>query len=66
MVKKNITIKDIANYSGYSTQTVSRVINNDPKVIEETRKKVSEIIEKYGYRPNLYAKSLVAKKIKIF
>ena len=64
MVKKNITIKDIANFSGYSTQTVSRVINNDPKVKEETRKKVSEIIEKYGYRPNLYAKSLVAKKNK--
>lgn len=64
MVKKNITIKDIANFSGYSTQTVSRVINNDPKVKEETRRKVSEIIEKYGYRPNLYAKSLVAKKNK--
>lgn len=64
MRKKNITIKDIANFSGYSTQTVSRVINNDPKVKEETRKKVSEIIEKYGYRPNLYAKSLVAKKNK--
>lgn len=64
MRKKNITIKDIANFSGYSTQTVSRVINNDPKVKEETRKKVSEIIEKYGYKPNLYAKSLVAKKNK--
>ena len=55
MVKKNITIKDIANFSGYSTQTVSRVINNDTKVKEETREKILEIIEKYGYRPNLYA-----------
>lgn len=64
MVKKNITIKDIANFSGYSTQTVSRVINNDTKVKEETREKILEIIEKYGYRPNLYAKSLVAKKNK--
>lgn len=64
MVKKNITIKDIANFSGYSTQTVSRVINNDTKVKEDTREKILEIIEKYGYRPNLYAKSLVAKKNK--
>ncbi len=64
MEKKNITIKDIANFSGYSTQTVSRVINNDTKVKEETRNKILEIIEKYGYRPNLYAKSLVAKKNK--
>lgn len=61
MKSKNFTIKDIANFSGYSTQTVSRVINNDDKVKEETRKKVLEIIEKYGYKPNLYAKSLVAK-----
>lgn len=64
MEKKNITIKDIAKLSGYSTQTVSRVINNDSKVKSETRKKLLKIIEEYGYKPNFYAKSLVAKKNK--
>lgn len=64
MEKKNITIKDIAKLSGYSTQTVSRVINNDTKVKSETREKLLKIIEENGYRPNFYAKSLVAKKNK--
>ena len=65
-MKKNITIKDVAKISGYSTQTISRVINNDSKVKLETREKVLKIIEECGYKPNFYAKSLVLKKIKIF
>ena len=44
-MKKNITIKDVAKISGYSTQTISRVINNDSKVKLETREKVLKIIE---------------------
>ena len=63
-MKKNITIKDVAKISGYSTQTISRVINNDPKVKEETREKILKVIEEYGYKPNFYAKSLVSKKNK--
>lgn len=63
-MKTKVTIKDIAQISGFSTQTVSRVINNDVKVKESTKEKILEIIEKYEYRPNLYAKSLVSKKNK--
>lgn len=63
-MQKNITIKDVAKISGYSTQTISRVINNDAKVKDETRKKVLKIIEECGYKPNFYAKSLVSKKNK--
>ena len=63
-MKKNITIKDVAKISGYSTQTISRVINNDSKVKLETREKVLKIIEECGYKPNFYAKSLVSKKNK--
>ena len=55
-MKKNITIKDVAKISGYSTQTISRVINNDSKVKLETREKVLKIIEECGYKPNFYAK----------
>ena len=62
--KKNITIKDIAKLSGYSTQTVSRVVNNDAKVKKETKEKILEIIKKYNYKSNYYAKSLVSKSSK--
>lgn len=65
MEKTNkVTIKDIARLSGVSTQTVSRVVNNSDRVKEETKRKVLEIIEKYNYKPNFYAKSLVGKSNK--
>ena len=35
-MKKNITIKEVAKLSGYSTQTISRVINKDLKVMDST------------------------------
>lgn len=63
-MKKNITIKEVAKLSGYSTQTISRVINKDLKVKAETREKILRIIEECGYKPNFYAKSLVSKKNK--
>lgn len=53
-----ITIKDIAKYAGVSPATVSRVINNTTNVSEATKNNVLEIIEKYNYSPNIFAKSL--------
>lgn len=53
-----VTISDIAKYSGVSVSTVSRVINEDPKVAENTREKVLNIINEYNYSPNIFAKSL--------
>lgn len=64
MDNKSVTIKDVARISGYSSQTVSRVINKDKLVKESTRKKINEVIEKIGYKPNFYAKALVSKKNK--
>ena len=46
------TIKDVANLAGTSTATVSRVINDSPKVTEKVRKKVRAAIEELGYVPN--------------
>lgn len=64
MLKKNATLKDIARMTGYSTQTVSRVINNDNNVKAETKELILKIVNEVGYKPNLYAKSLVGKKNK--
>jgi len=51
------TIKDIAKISGYSTATVSRVLNNPEKVSEDTRKEVLKVIEKHNYKPNQLARN---------
>ncbi|GAB6188627.1 LacI family DNA-binding transcriptional regulator [Marinitoga arctica] len=59
-------IKDIANLAGVSVATVSRVINNSSKVKKETREKILEIIEKYGYEPDYSAKSLRQRSSNLF
>jgi transcriptional regulator with XRE-family HTH domain len=40
------TLKDIANYLNVSVSTVSRVANNRNRVDTETRKKISEALQK--------------------
>lgn len=58
----NATIKDVARISGVSISTVSRVINNSKPVSPEVRKRVLEVIEEIGYKPNEIARTLVTKK----
>ena len=52
------TIRDIAKLSGFSTGTVSRVINNHPDVNPATREKIEAIIRETGFQPNANAKFL--------
>ena len=56
------TIKDIASAAGVSLATVSRVINNGPKVGDATRARVKTIMQEMGYRPNANARALVTKR----
>lgn len=62
MKKGQISIKEIAKLSGVSVATVSRVINNNGRFSEETRKKVLDVIEKYQYNTNAVAKTLRMNK----
>src|SRR5687767_5072249 len=57
--KKRITIKEVAEAAGVSTQTVSRVMNNHPDVAPDTFERVQQIIKKTGYAPNILARSLI-------
>jgi len=57
-----VTIKDVAKRAGTSFKTVSRVINNDPKVRPETREKVRGAIKELGYRPNRAARMMRQQK----
>ncbi len=56
---------EIAKLANVSRSTVSRVVNNYDNVPEETRKKVQDIIDKYGYVPNVSARALAGKANKI-
>ncbi|MEK3954471.1 MULTISPECIES: LacI family DNA-binding transcriptional regulator [Psychrobacillus] len=57
-----LTIRDIAQMSGVSRGTVSKVINNYDGVSELTKRKVLEVIDKTGYQPTFSARSLATKK----
>jgi len=56
------TIKEIAARAHVSIATVSRVINKDPRVTEETRAHILKIAEKLEYRPNILARNFAQKK----
>lgn len=53
--------EEIARLANVSRSTVSRVINRYPNVPKETRKKVQDIIDQYGYVPNSSARTLAGK-----
>jgi len=56
--RKRITIRDVAQAAGVSTQTVSRVMNNFSYVSGETRQRVEAVVEQLGYHPSFLARSL--------
>jgi LacI family transcriptional regulator len=56
------TIADVCLEAGVSKATVSRVLNNNSQVTEETRNKVFDAIKKLDYRPNTLARALATNK----
>jgi LacI family transcriptional regulator len=60
-----MNLEDIAKKAGVSRSTVSRVINNDPKVSQETRRRVLEVIEQEHFSPNPAARALVTRRSEI-
>ncbi|GAA0464356.1 LacI family DNA-binding transcriptional regulator [Alkalibacillus silvisoli] len=58
----SVTIKDVAKKANVSPSTVSRVIANNSRITEETKKRVREVMEELGYYPNFQARNLVVNK----
>lgn len=56
------TIHDVAQKTGLSVTTVSRVINNRGYLSEATRRKVLEAMNELDYQPNEIARSLLKKQ----
>ena len=56
------TIYDVARHAGVSPKTVSRVLNNDAPVKEETRLAVEQAIQELGYIPSSAARALRSQR----
>jgi LacI family transcriptional regulator len=56
-----ITIKDVAKQAGVGIGTVSRVLNNNPRVSIDTRERVLQAITDLNFRPNGLARRLPRK-----
>jgi LacI family transcriptional regulator len=60
-----VTIRDVAKQSGFSSTTVSIVLNNAPLaryIPAVTKKRIERAAKSLGYRPNQFARSLRSKR----
>jgi len=60
-----ITIRDVARASGFSSTTVSIVLNDAPLaryIPATTKSRIQKAAKKLGYRPNLFARSLRSQR----
>ncbi len=56
--EKEITIYDIAKQLDLSAATVSRALKDHPAINKHTKKKITDLAEKLGYRSNNFASNL--------
>ena len=62
---KRTTIYDIAERLGISTATVNRALTGKPRVKEETRALVLKTAAEMGFRPNVLARSLASRPLRL-
>jgi LacI family transcriptional regulator len=61
----NVTIRDVAERSGFSSATVSIVLNEAPLsryIPDTTKARIQRAASQLGYRPNLFARSLRSRR----
>ena len=56
--RKTVNIYDIAKLANVSIATVSRVVNDSPKVSQKTKEKVLAVMKENEYQPNAFARGL--------
>lgn len=61
-MKKNVTIKDIAQEMSVSPSTVSRALNDDYNVSKEMKQAVQKVAERLQYKRNKFASNLRSGK----
>lgn len=60
-----ISIREVAELSGVSPATVSRVMNGTARVEEEKKQKVLQVVKETGFIPNQVARALYKKSSKL-
>lgn len=63
-MKKRARLKDIAEQTGFSTNTVSLALHHSPLVAEDTSAAIWAVARQLKYRPNQLARSLVSQQSK--
>lgn len=63
MMKNGLTIYDISKLSGVSVATVSRVLNGNTRVNEQTRERVNSVISRYDYVPKQSARNFKEREL---
>ncbi|MBX5160954.1 MULTISPECIES: LacI family DNA-binding transcriptional regulator [unclassified Rhizobium] len=61
-----VSIVSVAKAAGVSNKTVSRVINGEPHVTEDTRERVEKAIRDLGYVPNMAARQIRSSRSNTF
>jgi LacI family transcriptional regulator len=54
------TLKDVAREAGVSIKTVSRALNDEPRISAATRQRVLDVVAALGFRPNTLARHMRA------
>ena len=57
-----MTVKDLAKIAGVNHSTVSRALNDSPRVQESTRERIKELARKYNFQFDSNARSLSSRK----
>jgi DNA-binding LacI/PurR family transcriptional regulator len=60
--RASATLEQVARLAGVSRATVSRVVNDSPRVSSDVRRSVETAIDHLGYIPNRAARSLVTRR----
>lgn len=60
-----LTINDIARLSGVGKSTVSRVLNNENGVSQQTRERVAAVVNQHGFSPSRSARAMRGQSDKV-
>ena len=60
-----INLEKIAQLTGTSPSTVSRALRGSGRISKATRDRVTAVAEKFNYRPNLVARSMVSRSTQL-
>ena len=57
-IKRPTTIRDVAEKANVSISTVSRVMNNNPRISDKTKKRILEIVVPYQVYKHQWHKNM--------